>query len=278
MTETRNPGIGGNDVASYNFDDPTVEETELQRGVLEGRLKEELDKTQEEDIRVLEYSEYMRFWKAKDHLISSDSLIDAREKAAWLKSLEYEGVCAMNCKIPVDFDYAVAAGYDESIDDMFESKRKDLKEILKKSRISLEKTGFFKRSKRKNTVKKSAQPSVRIKKYQDAARILSGYEEKDSYLRSIIRNYMPDEGDLINNSADFNYLKYCGRRIRGVAQKMLKSHPVAENIIKLKETSNRSERECLEERIRLQLKCCNYEGNSWVTNFYNWAKKVYPHK
>lgn len=121
----------------------------------------------------------------------------------------------------------------------------------------------------------STQPSVNLKTYQEAEGIVREYTETDPYLRSLISNHVPD-AELVLSCSDRANLKYYGRTIKGVAERMLRSHPVARNILKLKDTKDRATRQDLEERICLQLEGGNYPDNSWVANFYHWAKLVYP--
>jgi hypothetical protein len=122
---------------------------------------------------------------------------------------------------------------------------------------------------------KTQRPSVRNMSYESAAGIIHDYAETDPYLRSLISNHVPD-AELVLSCSDPTNLKYYGRTIRGVAEKILRSHPVAKNIIRLKKTTDKARRQDLEERICLQLEGGNYPDNSWVANFYNWAKNVYP--
>ncbi len=124
--------------------------------------------------------------------------------------------------------------------------------------------------------KRTQRPSVEIKTYEEAGRIVMEYEETRAYLTSIISSYVPD-GGLIVDCSDFKNLKHYGRTIKGVAERMLRNHSVARNIIELKKTSDRAKRQELEERISIQLEGCRLM-DSWVSELYGWAQNVYPHQ
>ncbi len=122
---------------------------------------------------------------------------------------------------------------------------------------------------------KTNRPSVVIKTYEKAASIVREYSENEQYLRSLIRNCVV-KGSLVVDCSDFQNLKYHGRTILGVAHKMLRGHSIAGNILNLKNTKNRDARGVLEERICMQLEGCKVEPENWLSNFYIWARKIYP--
>lgn len=112
--------------------------------------------------------------------------------------------------------------------------------------------------------------------YSAARSIIEDYNEDDEpYLRSMVRRHVLNaENELA--CADEDYLLHMARTIKGVADKVLKSHPIGKNIRALTKTADPAERELLEERICIQLEGCNIPDSNWVSNFYSWAKTIHP--
>ncbi len=122
--------------------------------------------------------------------------------------------------------------------------------------------------------KKTQRPSVINMSYKAAWNILREYTENDTYLRSLIENHTPNP-ELVLSCSDHLNLRHYGKTIKGVAEKMLKSHPTGRNIGNLTKTTDPVERELLEERICIQLEGCNVPDSNWVSNFYSWAKNIH---
>ncbi len=133
-------------LSSINFDDPTPEETEQQRDLLEGRPKEELYEKQEEDIRVLEYSEYERFNRAMDYLVSAKHVKTVQDKVRWLEDLGFYGVDIRGHPKTLPFSDVLRLGHDRRINAMFYREKTGMKVIVDETRKYLERSGFFKRS------------------------------------------------------------------------------------------------------------------------------------
>ncbi|MFH0711663.1 MAG: hypothetical protein V1889_00900 [archaeon] len=98
---------------------------------------------------------------------------------------------------------------------------------------------------------KTQRPSVKMKTYEQASRVLNEYEETRPHLQSLVEKFIPD-GTLNRRHADFQYLKHCGRTIKGVAQKILESSNLIKKIKKLSQIGE-TEKELLEERICIQM-------------------------
>lgn len=125
---------------------------------------------------------------------------------------------------------------------------------------------------------KTQRPSVIIKTYKEARAITNEYIENDIYLRSLIRNHVPN-AELILSCSDFANLKYHGRTILGVAKKIIRNSvdkktqkSILDNISKLKVCTEISEREDLEERIAIQLEGCKVPDSHFLVKKYNQAK------
>jgi hypothetical protein len=140
-------GQGNDCLDSFNFDDPTPEETDLQRMTMEGKKAEPLDEEDKAEWNEVQYSEYMRLSKAEDYLRASCNAKTAKERANWLKDIGYDSVNVKNHTKPLDLDDAVREWYNRNIHGMFIREIRELKRISIESRKYLEKTGFFKKSK-----------------------------------------------------------------------------------------------------------------------------------
>ena len=121
--------------------------------------------------------------------------------------------------------------------------------------------------------KKSQRPSVKLRSYESASRILNEYQESRPYLQSLIERFIPN-GTLIVDSADFAYLKHCGRTIKGVAQRMLDSSDLMKNINALSSASEETQRELLDERVCMQWEGQKLSGNhnAYIARQYKMAK------
>lgn len=137
---------GNGDLDSINLDDPTPQETQQQRYLLEGRLKEKLDEKQEEDIRALEYSEYERFNRANDYLASAEHVKNVHDKIRWLNGLGFYGVDIKGHPKTLDFADVLRLGHERYIHAMFYREKAGIKGIVNETKKYLERSGFFKHS------------------------------------------------------------------------------------------------------------------------------------
>ena len=145
--------FGHSSYLGLNRDNPTPDETEMQRNILEGRLgdldPEDARISEEiEDARIseeIQYEEYMRFHRANDLLRSSEYADTPIKKANWLEKLGYYGINVRGIPKPVSFEDALKAGrYKNNIHMMFINEKKNLMKIRKETRKYLEDSGFFK--------------------------------------------------------------------------------------------------------------------------------------
>lgn len=120
--------------------------------------------------------------------------------------------------------------------------------------------------------------SVRMSTYKEAKMITQEYEETRLYLTSLIENHIPNPESVLS-CADLAYLKHCGRVIKGVAERMLRTRvrkstekAILENISSLGNSTDYVERQLLEDRICLQLVGCNVPDNHYLIKKYEKAR------
>jgi hypothetical protein len=122
--------------------------------------------------------------------------------------------------------------------------------------------------------KYTQRPSVLNMTYAKASTMQQDYTEaNEAYLRSIVRNHVPDAENKLA-CADRSYLLHMARTIKGVANKVLKSSPLNKRIELLAEMEEGDAKELFDERICLQMDSVP-NGNylSYLIKAYNSAKK-----
>lgn len=122
--------------------------------------------------------------------------------------------------------------------------------------------------------KYTQRPSIINMTYAKASAMLQDYTEaNESYLRSIVRNHVPDAENQLA-CADRAYLLHMARTIKGVANKVLKSSPLNKRIELLAEMEEGDAKELFDERICIQMDSIS-AGNylNYLKNAYNSAKK-----
>lgn len=135
--------------------------------------------------------------------------------------------------------------------------------------------------------KKTQRPSVINMSYKAALVMSHEYTESDEqYLRSIIRNHIPD-AEIVLSCSDRENILYHARTIKGVADKLLRNlkkknqrieQALQPNIDLLAQTQDPNQRELLEERVCIQLEGCKVPNNSTLVKTYENARDKYPNK
>ena len=139
--------------------------------------------------------------------------------------------------------------------------------------------------------KKTKRPAVRNMTYQKALAMSHEYNEmQENYLRSIVRNHIPDAENILA-CADRKYLLHMTRTIKGVADRLVEDYrkkqktiaqeignaePVIQaNIDLLGKCKDLDEGALLEERICIQLEACRIPDNSKLVRNYELARDNY---
>jgi len=130
--------------------------------------------------------------------------------------------------------------------------------------------------------KKTNRPSVIRMGFLNARRIISDYNEmSESYLRSMIRNHIPNaENELA--CADRERLLHMTRTIKGVAKKvndydkeiLSRNQDILDRIKLLPQITDSTERELLDERICLQLEGRKIPYGCLLSNAYIGTKNI----
>jgi len=130
--------------------------------------------------------------------------------------------------------------------------------------------------------KRSQRPSVQNMSYGAARSIMSSYnEQNEAYLRSMVRNHVPD-AEKVLSCADRKNLLFHTRTIKGVAKKvndsdkriLVENQDILARIRLLPSLVDINERELLDERICLQLEGRNIPFGCNLSNAYTGVKNL----
>ena len=199
--------------------------------------------------------------------LMSDKYLDVYEEIDWLYAQKLVG----SDKKSINGSFKLFPSNSIYVPSTITGLKMEIRQIYKK-KGGLVPKGFSKMG------KKTQRPSVINMSYKQAEAIMHEYNEQNEiYLRSLIKNHIPNY-QLVLDCSDTQNILHHTRTIKGVAEKMLRTHTIfksiAEKIKILTETINQDERDMLEDRICVRLEECKFPGKFMLEEAYKKAQKT----